>query len=124
MPLPSPGDLPDPGIGPRSPAWQADSLLSEPPTGWSLRLRGLGTRDDASAESQLQGSLGRGRPGGREFSAEGTALQVPHVLRVCERPAWLLAAGQSNTGGGKAQREGLGGQGRGSGFILSVSRSF
>ena len=24
-------DLPNPGIKPRSPAWQADSLLSEPP---------------------------------------------------------------------------------------------
>ena len=29
--LPSPGHLPDPGIKPRSPALQADSLLSEPP---------------------------------------------------------------------------------------------
>ena len=27
----SPGDLPDPGIQPGSPALQADSLLSEPP---------------------------------------------------------------------------------------------
>ena len=30
LPFPSPGDLPDPGIKPRSPALQADSLLSEP----------------------------------------------------------------------------------------------
>ena len=29
LPLPPPGDLPDPGIEPRSPALQADSLLSE-----------------------------------------------------------------------------------------------
>ena len=29
--IPSPGDLPDPGIEPRSPALQADSLPSEPP---------------------------------------------------------------------------------------------
>ena len=29
--FPSPGDLPDPGIEPRSPALQADALLSEPP---------------------------------------------------------------------------------------------
>ena len=29
--VPSPGDLPDPGIEPRSPAFQADSLPSEPP---------------------------------------------------------------------------------------------
>ena len=31
LPVPSPGDLPDPGIEPRSPALQADALLSEPP---------------------------------------------------------------------------------------------
>ena len=31
LPCPSPGDLPDPGIKPRSPALQADSLPFEPP---------------------------------------------------------------------------------------------
>ena len=31
LPFPSPGVLPDPGIELRSPALQADSLLSEPP---------------------------------------------------------------------------------------------
>ena len=31
LPFPSPGDLPDQGIEPRSPALQADTLLSEPP---------------------------------------------------------------------------------------------
>ena len=31
LPFPSPGDLPDPRIKPRSPALQADSLVSEPP---------------------------------------------------------------------------------------------
>ena len=31
LPCPSPGDLPDPGIKPGSPARQADSLPSEPP---------------------------------------------------------------------------------------------
>ena len=30
VPIPSPGDLPNPGIQPRSPALQADSLPSEP----------------------------------------------------------------------------------------------
>ena len=30
VPISSPGDLPDPGIEPRSPALQADALLSEP----------------------------------------------------------------------------------------------
>ena len=31
LPFPSPGDLPDPGIEPRSPELQAHSLPSEPP---------------------------------------------------------------------------------------------
>ena len=31
LPFPSPGDLPDRGIKPGSPALQADALLSEPP---------------------------------------------------------------------------------------------
>ena len=31
LPFPSPGDLPDPGIEPGSPAFQADALTSEPP---------------------------------------------------------------------------------------------
>ena len=31
LPFPSPGDLPNPGIEPRSPALQADALPSEPP---------------------------------------------------------------------------------------------
>ena len=31
LPFPSPGDLPDPGIEPGSPASEADALTSEPP---------------------------------------------------------------------------------------------
>ena len=31
LPFPSPGDLPDPGIEPGSPALRADALPSEPP---------------------------------------------------------------------------------------------
>ena len=31
LPFPSPGNIPDPGIGPRPPALQADSLPSELP---------------------------------------------------------------------------------------------
>ena len=31
LPFPSPGDLPVPGIEPRSPALQADALPTEPP---------------------------------------------------------------------------------------------
>ena len=31
LPFPSPGDLPDPGMEPGSPTFQADALISEPP---------------------------------------------------------------------------------------------
>ena len=31
LPFPSPGDLPDPGIEPKSPTLEADALTSEPP---------------------------------------------------------------------------------------------
>ena len=31
LPFPSPGDLPNPGTEPRSPALEADALTSEPP---------------------------------------------------------------------------------------------
>ncbi|KAM7234760.1 hypothetical protein CapIbe_013580, partial [Capra ibex] len=31
LPFPSPGDLPNPGIEPKFPAFQANSLPSEPP---------------------------------------------------------------------------------------------
>ena len=31
LPFPSPGELPDPGIEPGSPTWQADASPTEPP---------------------------------------------------------------------------------------------
>ena len=39
VPLPSPGDVPNPGIEPGSPALQADALPSEPPgkNGWHIK---------------------------------------------------------------------------------------
>ena len=39
LPFPSPGDLPDPGIKPGSPALQADALPSEPPGKLQARRR-------------------------------------------------------------------------------------
>ena len=41
LPFPSPGDHPDPGIEPRSLAWQADSLPSDPPGNVIFNLSGL-----------------------------------------------------------------------------------
>ena len=43
LPFPSPGDLPDPGIKPRSPTLQADALPSEPPGKPMLLKLGLKT---------------------------------------------------------------------------------
>ena len=41
QPFPSPGDLPNPGIEPRSPVLQADSLPAEPP--WKPKNTGVGS---------------------------------------------------------------------------------
>ena len=41
LPFPSPGDLPDPGIEPKSPVLQADSLLSELPGEPNLSLKSI-----------------------------------------------------------------------------------
>ena len=46
LPFPSPGDLPDPRIEPRSPTLQADTLPSKPPG--KPELRGKSTRNVAS----------------------------------------------------------------------------
>ena len=48
LPFPSPGDIPDPGIEPGSPALQADSLLSGP-LGKHLK-KGEGYRDNTREE--------------------------------------------------------------------------
>ena len=50
--FPSPGDLPDPGIKPKFPALQADSLVSEPPGKPQMIY------------TPIQTCLGRWKPGG------------------------------------------------------------
>ena len=50
--IPSPGNLPNPGIEPRSPALQADSLLTEPP-GKSFFRRGGDFQDWATTHSSI-----------------------------------------------------------------------
>ena len=51
LPFPSPGDLPDPGFEPGSPALQADALLSELP-GKPQRVKNLPTMQE-TMEMQL-----------------------------------------------------------------------
>ena len=53
LPFPSPGGLPDRGTEPRSPALQADALLSEPP-GKPLSLQDLHV-EDAYKEYEIKG---------------------------------------------------------------------
>ena len=56
LPFPSPGDLPDPGIEPRSPALEADTLTSEPPGKSSLGrgvIKWVGAREASGMRQKL-----------------------------------------------------------------------
>ena len=55
LPFPSPGDLPDPGMEPGSPALQADSLPYEPPK-YILRPKQSTYSSPYSIASYRQGS--------------------------------------------------------------------
>ena len=52
LPFPSPGDLPNPGTEPGSPAFQADTLISEPP--W---VQFLGWEDHVEKEMATHSSI-------------------------------------------------------------------
>ena len=58
LPFPSPGDLPDPGIEPRSPALQADALPSEPP-----RKPSLGIPSQSTIASPRENSIWQRKAG-------------------------------------------------------------
>ena len=53
LPFPSPGDLPNPGIEPGSPALQADALSSEPPRKPGTDLRCVSVREMNSSQDTL-----------------------------------------------------------------------
>ena len=59
LPFPSPGDLPDPGIKPRSPALQVDSLPSEPLEmyRWLLILESVGGGKKLGGKEEVELSL-------------------------------------------------------------------
>ena len=54
LPFPSPGDVSDPGIEPRSPTLQADSLASEPPGKPEYIMRNAGL-DETQAGIKIAG---------------------------------------------------------------------
>ena len=64
VPFPSPGDLPNPGIKPGSPASQADSLPSEPPGKPWLEL------------GPLLGNANSGHPHPRSTGSETLELRL------------------------------------------------
>ena len=83
LPLPSPGDLPAPGIEPTSPASKADSVASEPP-GSPMFIKGGG---------QIQHLLSPGRLSGQAQVKH--CRGSPHVLEMevgvgCKLYVYLL----------------------------------
>ena len=54
LPFPSPGDLPNPGIKPGSPALQADALSSEPPRPLNMRSAKAMRRKCALSQQHAQ----------------------------------------------------------------------
>ena len=69
LPFPSPGDLPDPGIKPGSPALQADYLPSEAP-GKPQEGEGTGkNKDILRFQAWMIGEVGTLRNGGRQEAA-------------------------------------------------------
>ena len=58
LPFPSPWDLPDPGIEPRSPALQADTLTSEPP-GKQQQIRTYTERAAGGCQGFCRGLRGK-----------------------------------------------------------------
>ena len=60
LPFPTPGDLPDPGIKPRSPALQEDALPSEPPGSPVLRKSPEIENGNLLQYSCLESSMDRG----------------------------------------------------------------
>ena len=81
LPFPSPGDLPDPGIEPRSPELQADTLTSEPPgTGRVIQLRKMKL---SSKYSKEWGCIPTEQS---EGSVDGKSLRTLRGGRVLDNP--------------------------------------
>ena len=77
-PFPSPGDLPNPGIKPRSPTWQADSLPAEPQGKPHQKEVGQNIKDKKRDKRVRDGDLSWGGSceGGEVFTQQETLSQV------------------------------------------------
>ena len=106
LPFPSPGHLPDPGVEPGSPTFQADALTSEPSRGNS---QGNNHGKDSSVQSlscvQLCDPMDCSKPGFRvhqhlpelaqtHVPRVGDAIQPSHPLSSPSPPAFNLSQHQ------------------------------
>ena len=103
LPFPPPGDLPDPGIEPRSPAWQADSLPSElsnnsPLDHWPLKSE---CQSKSGLPESRFGFAGLSRTGGLagprvpEFPSPVFPPGRGHLYGSLHSGAWALVLGFS-----------------------------
>ena len=79
LPFPSPGDLPDPGIEPGSPALEADALTSEPPGKPKVMLKILQARLQQYVNCKVpdvQAGFRKGR---------GTKDQIANIQWIIEK---------------------------------------
>ena len=86
LPCPPPGDLPNPGIEPRSPAMQADSFPSEPP-GKPFMLLNIPLND----LGVVGAAFSRGFPGGsvvKNLPAKQEHVLDPRVGEISWRRKW------------------------------------
>ena len=94
LPCPPPGDLPNPGIKPRSPALRADSLLSEPPgkplkpTGRQLSLGEANRRGEGGVSPQAW----QCQMGSEILRSSRPQARVPILLSY---PPWGREPGQA-----------------------------
>ena len=83
LPFPSPGDLPDPGIEPRSPSLEADTLTSEPP-GKPVYLS-VGVLNSLATQKVVCGPAPYASPG---TLLKMRALQPPPPLTCSNKPSF------------------------------------
>ena len=86
LPFSSPGDLPDPGIEPRSLTFQADALISAPP-GKSLNTRIKDFKGGKEARLKEEGG-GGGRQGekGVALQTSPATYRYPGAMRLFPGP--------------------------------------
>ena len=102
MPFPSPGDLPNPGIEPGSPSFQADALTSKPPEKQISQILYMASqvaqmvkRLPAMRETQVR-SLGWEDPLEKEMATHSSILawKIPWT----EEPGRLQSMGSPRVG--------------------------